>query len=202
VDGKVDWMAYGLPTEGEDGPFIGDQVAPVATCDVGGTVSDARAALAASGDGVVVVVADGLAVGEVDADELEGRADDEALLDVMAPVPSTYRPSVTIRALQDEGPGRHLVSTSDGRLLGGVTVEATDDDGHDHGHRGHDHDHASFDEDQFEKDLTEVMSAIEERFGDREPTEEELRGFLRERLIAEGRSEEDADKFLDELHSG
>ncbi|MDQ3897918.1 MAG: hypothetical protein M3326_11880, partial [Actinomycetota bacterium] len=95
---------------------------------------------------------------------------------------------------QEEGAGRHLVSTPDGRLLGAATVEAA---GHDH-----DHDHGSFDEAQFKKDLTQVMGAIEERFGDREPSEAELRGFLRERLVAEGRSEEDADKFLDELKRG
>ena len=189
-------MAYGLPVEGEDGPFIGDQVAPVPTCDVGGRVADARRALEESGEDVVVVVADGLAVGEVGADELEGRADDEPLLDVMSPVPSTYRPSVTVEALQEEGAGRHLVSTPDGRLLGAATVEAAE---HDHDHQ---HDHGSFDEAQFEKDITEVMGAIEERFGDREPSEEELRRFLRERLVAEGRSEEDADRFLDELQSG
>ena len=184
-------MAYGLPVEGDDGPFIGDQVAPVATCDVGGTVAEARRALEESGDDLVVVVAgDGLAVGEIEADELEKHADDAPLLEVMSPVPSTYRPSVTVEALaEDGGGGRHLVSTSDGRLLGAVTVEASEYD--------HDHDH-----EQFEKDLTALMGAIEERFGDREPSEDELRGFLRERLVSEGRSEEEADRFLDELQPG
>ena len=197
MDGKVDWMAYGLPVEGEDGPFVGERVSPVPTCDVGSSVADARRALEESGDDLIVVVAgDGLAVGQVEADELEGRADDEPLIDVMSPVPSTYRPSVTVAALGEEGPGRHLISTSDGRLLGGATVEASE---HDH---DHDHDHGGVDEEQFEKDLTEVMAGIEERFGDREPTEEELRAFLRDRLVAEGRSEEDADRFLDELQTG
>ncbi len=46
------------------------------------------------------------------------------------------------------------------------------------------------------------MAAIEERFGDREPGEHELRSFLRDRLVAEGRTEEDADRFLDELQTG
>ena len=191
MDGKVDWMAFGLPVEGEDGPFIGGQVSPVATCDVSGTVADARRALEGSGDDLVVVVAgDGLAVGQLEADELEKHAGEAPLLDVMSPVPSTYRPSVTVEALaEDGGGGRHLVSTSDGRLLGAVSVEASEHD--------HDHDH-----ERFEKDLTELMGAIEERFGDREPSEDELRGFLRERLVSEGRSEEDADRFLDELRPG
>ena len=190
MDGKVDWMAFGLPVEGEDGPFIGEQVSPVATCDVGGTVTDARRALEASGDDLLVVVAEGLAIGQLEADELDKHADDAPLLAVMSPVPSTYRPSVTVEALaEDGGGGRHLVSTSDGRLLGAVTVEASEHD--------HDHDH-----EQFEKDLTELMGAIEERFGDREPSKDELRGFLRERLVSEGRSEEDTDRFLDELQPG
>ena len=190
MDGKVDWMAFGLPVEGEDGPFIGERVAPVATCDVGGTVADARRTLEDSGDDLLVVVAAGLAVGQIEADELDPHADDAHLLDVMSPVPSTYRPSVTVEALaEDGGGGRHLVSTSDGRLLGAVTVEASDHDHH------HDHE-------QFENDLTALMGAIEERFGDRKPSEDELRGFLRERLVSEGRSEEEADRFLEELQPG
>ncbi|HEX2047797.1 MAG TPA: hypothetical protein VHF27_08535 [Acidimicrobiales bacterium] len=188
MDGKVDWMAYGLPVEGEDGPFVGQQVQPVATCEVGATVADARRALEESGEDLLVVVAEGLAVGQVEADELTQHAEEEPLLDVMSPVPSTYRPSVTVEALaEDGGDGRHLVTTSDGRLLGAVTIEAHD----------HEHDH-----DRFERDLTELMAAIGERFGDREPSEDELRGFLRERLVSEGRSEEEADRFLGEMQTG
>ena len=202
-------MAYGLPVEGVDGPFIGDEVSPVPTCDAGGTVADVRASLPGP---VVVVAGDGLAVGEVDAEAVEGRADDEPLLDVMDPIPSTYRPSVTLAALgEDGGGGRHLVSTPDGRLLGAVTLEA-DDHGQDHAghdHAGHDHgghNHGGhkdgeIDDERFEQELTSVMEAVGERFGDREPTEEELRAFLHERLVAEGRSAEDADRFLDQLES-
>jgi hypothetical protein len=190
VDGKVDWMAYGLPVEGEDGPFIGDQVGDVPTCDVDATVAAARPLL----PGPVVVVAEGLAVGLVEAGDLEGRSGDEPLIEVMQPVPSTYRPSVTVEALLgDGGGGRHLVSTPDGRLLGAVTVDAA----HDH---DHDHDHG-IDHERFEAELTEVMEAVGQRFGDRRPSEEELRGFLRDRLVAEGRSEEDADRFLAQLES-
>ncbi len=190
-------MAYGLPVEGDDGPFVGEQVSPVPTCDVSGTVADARRALEGADDDLLVVVAgEGLAVGQVEADELAGKADDERLLDVMSPVPSTYRPSVTVEALGEEGAGRHLITTSDGRLLGAATVEASE---HDH---DHDHDHGEIDDGRFEKDLTELMGAIQERFDDREPSDEELRAFLRERLVAEGRSVEDADRFLDELQTG
>jgi CBS domain-containing protein len=188
VDGKADWMAYGLPVDGADGPFLGDQLSEVPTCDAGATVADARQALEGAGR-VIVVAADGLAVGEVDAEALEGHAGDVPLLYVMSPVPSTVRPSVTVAAA--EGGGPQLVTTSAGRLLGEATVE------HDH---DHDHDHDGID--AFEEELTAVMAAVEERFGDREPTEEELRSFLRDRLVAEGRSPEDADRFLDELEAG
>jgi hypothetical protein len=178
VDGKADWMAYGLAVEGEDGPFLGDQVVDVATCDVQATVADARAALDASqAPSVVLVHAGGLALGEVDADALDGHADDVALLDVLRPVPTTVRPSVTVAALAHDGGGSRLVTTSDGRVLGRATVEG----------------------DRFETELAEVVDAVHEHFGDREPSAAELRQFLRDRLVAEGRSEQDAEAFLDQL---
>ena len=48
-------------------------------------------------------------------------------------------------------------------------------------------------------ELLAVTSALKDRFGDREPTEEELHEFLRERLINEGRTPEEADTFLAEM---
>ncbi|MGI8983388.1 MAG: hypothetical protein ACR2HM_02455 [Acidimicrobiales bacterium] len=200
MDGKADWMAYGLPVEGEDGPFLGADLAAVATCDAGLTVADARRALGGAGR-VVIVAGGGLAVGEVDAGALEGQADDTAVLDVMSPVPTTVRPSVTLAAATEAGAGRHLVSTSDGCLLGEAVVEHAHDE---HSHDGHTDDNEGHDEDMeaFERELTGVMAAVEERFGDQGPSEAELRSFLRERLVKEGRSPEDADRFLDELEAG
>ena len=189
VDGKADWMAYGLPVEGADGPFLGDELVEAVTCDVGATVGDVRRLL---GDSPVIVLAGGLAVGEVDADTLEGHGEDVKLLDVMDPVPTTVRPSVTVAAASESGGGRQLVTTSDGRLVGQAFVDAHE----------HDYDHDHVDEDAFDRELASVMAAVEERFGDREPSEEELRTFLRDRLVGEGRSAEDADRFLDELEAG
>jgi CBS domain-containing protein len=183
-------MAYGLPVEGADGPFLGDQLSEVPTCDAGATVADARAVLG-DADVVVIVAGDGLVVGEIDAEALSGLAAGAAVLDVMDPVPTTVRPSVTVAALAEAGGGSRLVTTSAGRLLGVATVEGAAHD--------HDHDHEGME--AFEKELTEVMAAVEERFGDREPSEAELRLFLRDRLVAEGRSPEDADRFLDELEA-
>lgn len=195
-------MAYGLPVEGTDGPFLGGQLTDVATCDVGLTVADARKVLDGSPDGSVIVLAgDGLVVGEFEAGTLQGRDDADRLLDVMDPVPTTVRPSVTVASVAEAGGGPSLVTTSDGRLLGQATVDAVDGE-HDqegHDHEGHDHD---ADTDAFDRELASVMEAIEERFGDQEPSEDELRSFLRERLLAEGKSAEDADRFLDELESG
>ena len=182
-------MAYGLPVEGADGPFLGGRLSEVPTCDAGATVADARDAIGDAG-AVIVLAGDGLVIGEIDAEALPGLAGEVTVLDVMDPVPTTVRPSVTVAALAEAGGGSRLVTTSAGRLLGVATVEA----------EAHDHDHG--DMDAFEKELTEVMAAVEERFGDREPTEAELRTFLRDRLVAEGRSAEDADRFLDELEAG
>lgn len=44
--------------------------------------------------------------------------------------------------------------------------------------------------------LLDVAGAVDEHFGDREPSEEELRAFLRQRLIMEGRSESDVEAIL------
>ncbi|HEX2119544.1 MAG TPA: hypothetical protein VHF91_10195 [Acidimicrobiales bacterium] len=197
MDGKADWMAYGLPVEGDDGPFLGSQLNDVPTCDVDLTVGDARTALTGDQGEPLVLLAEGLVVGEVDAERLAGRGDDEPLLDVLDPVPTTVRPSVTVRALAEKGGGRRLVTTSDGRLLGQAMVEAAEDDGHE-GHDGHEHGEME----RYEDELAEIMAGIEERFGDREPSEDELRAFLRDRLVAEGRSPEDADRFLDQLGTG
>jgi CBS domain-containing protein len=215
VDGKADWMAYGLPVEGRDGPFLGAIVTDVPTCDVHGTVGDARALLERAGPDatVIVLAAGGLAVGEVGRETLEGHDDGHPLLDVMDPVPTTVRPSVTVASLAESGGGRQLVSTSDGRLLGQAEVEHGDHEGHDHeghdhgdheghDHEGHDHEHDDDQEAEFDRELALVMDAIEERFGDREPSEAELRSFLHDRLVAEGRTPEDADRFLDHLESG
>jgi len=46
------------------------------------------------------------------------------------------------------------------------------------------------------------MKALADRFGDREASPEEVHGFLRDRLLAEGKSPEEADRFLEELGGG
>ncbi len=41
-----------------------------------------------------------------------------------------------------------------------------------------------------------LIFEVQEHFGDRQPSEEDVRAFLRERLIAEGKTPEEADEFL------
>lgn len=210
VDGKVDWMAYGLPVEGEDGPFLGDGLGEAPTCDVGGTVGDARKVLegvADGGDGGnVLVLSDGLVVGEVDAAVRGGAADDAPLIDVMRPVPSTVRPSVTMSSLAGAGGGPAVVTDSSGRLLGLAVVEAApgihDDEGHDHGHDHEGHDHGGGDDEAYEQEMAEVMQALQERFGGQEPSAEEVHEFLRDRLVAEGKTLEEAEQLLREMEGG
>ncbi len=215
VDGKVDWMAYGLPIEGDDGPFVGETVTEAVTVDVGVTVGQARRRLRESGSEVAIVTHEqGWAVGEVDADVLAESDDGRSLLEVMRPIPSTVRPSATVSSLAGSGGERFVVSSPDGRLLGQAVVEAHDHEGHDHDAHDHDahdhdaHDHDAHDHDQAEQDasserlgrmereLTEVMEAVAVHFGDSEPSDEALWSFLRDRLVAEGHSPQEADQFM------
>jgi CBS domain-containing protein len=176
-------MAFGLPVEGDDGPFAGEAVTEVPTCAVDANAADGLALLDDAGvDVAIVVSAEGLAIGAVDRKGLSAADGGAPLLDVMAVVPDTVRPSTTVGSLSS---GHTLVTTSDGRLLGEVVAEE------------HEHDRDQGDLGQrMERELGEVLAAVSERFGDREPSEEELRSFLRDRLVAEGRSPEEADEFL------
>lgn len=47
--------------------------------------------------------------------------------------------------------------------------------------------------------LLTLAQELQERFPDREPTEEEVREFLQQRLRSEGRSEEEVQRFMAQL---
>lgn len=52
-------------------------------------------------------------------------------------------------------------------------------------------------------EFMEIALAVQQRFGpDVEPTEEQIREFLRERMIGEGKTPEEADAFFAELDEG
>ncbi|MCA1671710.1 MAG: rhodanese-like domain-containing protein [Actinobacteria bacterium] len=49
---------------------------------------------------------------------------------------------------------------------------------------------------RLQSELLGVLFAVQDHFGDQEPSDEEVRDFLRQRLISDGRSPEEADDFL------
>lgn len=183
-------MAYGLPVEGEDGPFAGAHVSPVATCGPQDSVGAAAQRLRDGGGDRVIVVHDGLAIGVVDLELLAGAGAEHRLLDVMSVVPATVRPSVLLSTLAEAGETA-LVTASDGRLLGTVVAQRGGDGTGEGG--------AGELGQRMETELTETLAAVREHFGDRDPGPAELEGFLKERLVAEGWPPEEADRFLSEL---
>ncbi len=197
VDGKSDWMAYGLAVEGEAGPFLGQVLTRVPTCGVTATVAEAGDGGGGTRESVVVLDDAGLVVGVLTPDALAGASGDDGVLDAMDVVPSTVRPSVEVSSVVGSGADRVLVTSSDGRLLGQVVVAdlaaADPHDGHDHAHDHGDQGAA------LEAQLVDTLAAVSEHFGDREPSEEELRAFLRDELVREGRTAEEADALMAEM---
>ena len=49
---------------------------------------------------------------------------------------------------------------------------------------------------QLKKGCSTSSSRAQEHFGDHEPNDEEMRGFLRDRLVSDGKTPEEADDFL------
>ncbi len=47
---------------------------------------------------------------------------------------------------------------------------------------------------QQQADFLEVIFAAQAHFGDKEPTDEEVKGFLRQRMIDQGKTPEEADR--------
>lgn len=47
--------------------------------------------------------------------------------------------------------------------------------------------------------MLQAAADLQQRFGDREPTEDEVRAYLRERLLAQGRTPQEVDDFLADL---
>jgi CBS domain-containing protein len=127
MPGKVDWMARGLPLEGDKAgePRAIDVAArDVVTCGLQDTMGAVRERVAQSRYGFAFVVSeDGVLLGRLRKAALEGdpaaRADD-----VMEPGPSTSRPDTPpaeLLAKLDRGQLRTAVLTDpDGRLLGVV----------------------------------------------------------------------------------
>ncbi|MDP9071967.1 MAG: CBS domain-containing protein [Actinomycetota bacterium] len=182
VDGKSDWMAFGLPVEGEDGPFAAEAVSEVPTCRPDETAADVVGRLREAGAQRAVVVNEkDVVLGLVQIDTLEGE-DAATVRAVMKVSPSTVRPSVLVSSLVESG-DEVLVTTSDGRLLGAFQPETAGDD-------------RSSEMQRLEREFLDTALAVQEHFGDRQPSEAEIGSFLRDRLISEGKSPEEADELM------
>jgi CBS domain-containing protein len=131
--GKTDWLAAGLPTEGElsDRPRAGDVADPdVPTCALDERIGDVRRRVEEAGWNVSVVVNEHRVVLGL-LRETQLQSDDDASVErVMRPGPSTFRPHVPVQEMA-EHMARHDVrsapiTTSDGRLVGMLTREAAE----------------------------------------------------------------------------
>jgi CBS domain-containing protein len=123
--GKLDWMAAGLPTEGENAarPRAGTVARKdVPICSLTDRVGDVRdRARAARWDAAVAVDPNRVVLGLLRAGELAKDAD-MLIEQAMRPGPSTFRPYVPIKEMSDYMTGHKLesspVTTSDGKLVG------------------------------------------------------------------------------------
>jgi Mg/Co/Ni transporter MgtE len=125
VDGKLDWLAAGLPIEGNDSqaPRAGDVARhDVPTCQMDERIDEVRGRVHAAGwEACVVVNDEHIVLGLLRKDELlKGR--DETVEQIMRPGPSTFRPHVRIEEMAAYMVEHELASspitTSDGRLVG------------------------------------------------------------------------------------
>ena len=123
--GKSDWMAAGLPTEGEAaGQPTAATVArrDVPTCHLEEPLRDVRERVRAVGwNACVVVNAERIVMGLLRAEQL-GREEDVTAESAMRPGPSTFRPNVAIAEMAELMAKHHLpnapVTTSAGELIG------------------------------------------------------------------------------------
>lgn len=126
-DGKRDWMAYGLPTEGIGALLAAHLAEPCATVGIDQPVFLALEQLGAlHAEFAAVVDAGDIVLGCVSRAALSDADAPSALLDVMQADPPTARPcdqaDVLARILDAHvGAQRVLVTTGSGRLLGAVS---------------------------------------------------------------------------------
>ncbi len=130
TDGKLDWLAAGLPTEGTNAshPRAGDVARrDVPTCEPGEGIGEVRRRVSGAGwDACVVVNGERVVFGLLRADEL-AKGNDEPVETAMRAGPSTFRPHVPIGEMAHYMTHHDLpsspITTSDGRLVGLLRVE-------------------------------------------------------------------------------
>jgi len=125
VNGKVDWMSAGLPTEGTNAskPRAGDVARKEApTCRLDERLGDVQQRVRAAGwNASVVVNPERVVLGLLREKELGGDPD-QFVEQAMRPGPSTFRPFVLVAELAQFMSEHELenspITTSDGRLVG------------------------------------------------------------------------------------
>ena len=130
VAGKSDWMAAGLPTEGNSAhpPRVAevmDRSVPI--CEPTEVVANVMARLGSAGAQLCVVINEGHVVqGRLRLDRLD-PADTRPAEEAMEPGPVTIRPDAdlaeTTERMRGRGVSSLIVSTPDGVLLGVVHIE-------------------------------------------------------------------------------
>ncbi len=124
--GIIDWLAFGLPTEGReaDRPRAGDVARrDVPTCSLTGLVRDAMAKMRAAGwDSCLVTNESGIVLGRVRPGDLEDASGDVTVETVMEAGPTSVRQSEYLDALvgrmQKQEAEDIIVTSSAGGLVG------------------------------------------------------------------------------------
>ncbi|MGH7764012.1 MAG: CBS domain-containing protein [Candidatus Dormibacteraceae bacterium] len=123
--GKLDWLAAGLPTEGENSlrPRASAAAHPeVPTCRLDERLDEVRDRIKAAGwNAAVVVNEEQVVLGVLRSKDLEKELG-LRVADAMRPGPSTFRPYIPIKELADYMTEHSMesspVTTSDGKLVG------------------------------------------------------------------------------------
>lgn len=148
ADGKLDWLAAGLPAEGTNAGRRAGDVArrDVPTCGLDEPIGDVCSRVTAAGWDVCVVVNDERVVLGLLRSEQLAMGREEAVEAVMRPGPSTFRPHVPIGEMAHYLLHHDLpsspITTSDGRLVGLLKVEDAAGIAHQE-HASHSHEEAS-----------------------------------------------------------
>lgn len=124
-NGKLDWLAAGLPTEGTNAsrPRAGDvSRKQVPTCGLKERLGDVASRVRGQGwDAAVVVNEERVVLGLLRSKELSKEAD-QLVETAMRPGPSTFRPFVATdemaRFMTEHNLENAPITTSDGRLVG------------------------------------------------------------------------------------